>query len=163
MARPSSKQLAVWRQLQWATALIMGRFRRDLADVGLTIEEFDVLVHLAWAPPGALPLQELTASMVLGNALSRSGLTRMLDRMEHDGLIRRRVSRHDRRRFDVALTRKGRQRFEQVWPDHEEGIGRYFVDPLTQPDIDELGRILAKLIQSNEAATKPGDQRRSRA
>ena len=149
--KPSSNQLAVWRQLQWATALIMGRFRRDLADAGLTIEQFDVLVHLAWAPQGALPLQELAASMVLGDALSRSGLTRMLDRMENEGLIRRNLNRHDRRRFDVALTRKGRQKFEQVWPGHEEGIGRYFVSPLTQPDIDELGRILAKLIKTNEA------------
>ncbi len=152
VAKPSSSQLAVWRQLQWATALIMARFRRDLADVGLTIEEFDVLVHLAWAPPEALPLQELVASMVLGDTLSRSGLTRMLDRMENDGLVRRKLNRHDRRRFDVALSAKGRQRFEQVWPGHEEGIGRYFVSPLTQPDIDELGRILAKLIQANEEA-----------
>ena len=80
--------------------------------------------------------------MVLGDALSRSGLTRMLDRMENDGLIRRSLNRHDRRRFDVALTRKGRQRFEQIWSAHEEGIGRYFVGPLAQPDIDELGRIL---------------------
>jgi DNA-binding MarR family transcriptional regulator len=152
MTQPSSKQLAVWRQLQWATALIMGRFRRDLADAGLAIEEFDVLVHLAWASDGALPLQELAASMVLGDALSRSGLTRMLDRMENDGLLRRKLNTHDRRRFDVTLTRKGRQRFEQVWPGHEEGIGRYFVGPLTQPDIDELGRILAKLIKTNEGA-----------
>jgi hypothetical protein len=35
------------------------------------------------------------------------------------------------------------------------GIGRYFIGPLTQPDIDELGRILAKLIRANEAAIKP--------
>jgi DNA-binding MarR family transcriptional regulator len=157
VAKLSSSQLAVWRQLQWATALIMRSFRRDLADIDLTIEEFDVLVHLAWGPPEALPLQELTSSMVLGDALSRSGLTRMLDRMENDGLIRRKLNRRDRRRFDVALTAKGRQRFEQVWPGHEEGIGRYFVSPLTQRDIDELGRILAKLIQANEAAIKPDE------
>jgi DNA-binding MarR family transcriptional regulator len=150
MTKPTSGQLAVWRQLQWATALIMSRFRRDLAEVGLTIEEFDVLVHLAWAPAGALPLKELTASMLLGDALSRSGLTRMLDRMERDGLIRRRLNKGDRRRFDVALTRKGRQRFDEVWPPHEDGIQRYFVDALTPRDIDELGRILGQLVQANE-------------
>ena len=161
MAKPTSAQLAVWRQLQWATALIMGRFRRDLAEAGLTIEEFDVLVHLAWASEGALPLKELTASMVLGDALSRSGLTRMLDRMDNDGLIRRELNKDDRRRFDVSLTRKGRRRFEEAWPPHEDGIGRYFVDPLTQPDIAELGRILGKLIQANETAIRPGDSQRS--
>jgi len=154
MTKPTSGQLAVWRQLQWSTALIMSRFRRDLAEFGLTIEEFDVLVHLAWAPVGALPLKELTASMVLGDALSRSGLTRMLDRLERDGLIRRQLNKGDRRRFDVALTRKGRQRFDEVWPPHEDGIRRYFVDALTPRDIDELGRILGHLVQANETAIR---------
>jgi DNA-binding MarR family transcriptional regulator len=148
----TSEQLAVWRQLQWANALIMNRFRRDLAEFDLSIEEFDVLVHLAWVPDGRLPLQELTASMLLGNALSRSGLTRMLDRMEHERLIRRDLNPNDRRRFDVALTRQGRARFELVWPPHEEGIQHYFVDPLTQRDLDALRRVLAKLIHLNEDA-----------
>ena len=76
----------MWKQLQWATALIMNRFRRDLAAAGLSLEQFDVLVHLAWAPSGTLPLHELTASMVVADALSRSGITRLLDRMERDGL-----------------------------------------------------------------------------
>jgi DNA-binding MarR family transcriptional regulator len=128
----------------------MGRFRRDLADHRLTLEEFDVLVHLAWAPKATLPLQELTASMVLGDALSRSGLTRILDRMEKAGLLRRKLNSQDRRRFDVSLSRKGRERFENVWPGHEEGIGRYFVDPLTSPDIEQLSRVLVKLIEANE-------------
>ena len=150
MTHPTPRQIAVWRQLQWATALIMGRFRRDLSEAGLTIEEFDVLIHLAGASEGVLPLGELTASMVLGSSLSRSGLTRLLDRLERDGHIRRDLDRRDRRRFEVALTPEGRKRFVEVWPDHEEGIGRYFVDPLTRADIDELGRILTKLIQSNE-------------
>jgi DNA-binding MarR family transcriptional regulator len=150
VTKPSSSQLAAWRRLQWATALIMGRFRRDLADHHLTLEEFDVLVHLAWAPNAMLPLQELTASMVLGDALSRSGLTRILDRMEKDGLLRRKLNRQDRRRFDVSLSRKGQEKFENVWPAHEEGIGRYFVNPLTGPDIEQLSRVLAKLIEANE-------------
>jgi len=157
VATPTSSQLAVWRQLQWATALIMKRFRRDLAAAGLAIEEFDVLVHLAWASSGTLPLQDLTASMVLADALSRSGLTRMLDRMERDGLIRRNLNNRDRRRFDVALTAKGRRRFEEVWPRHEEGIGHYFVDPLAPRDIDELGRILGHLIRANETGIQLED------
>jgi DNA-binding MarR family transcriptional regulator len=143
-------QLAVWKQLQWATALIMNRFRRDLADAGVSLEQFDVLVHLAWAPSGTLPLHELTASMVVADALSRSGITRLLDRMERDGLITRTVSTADRRRFDVSLTPPGRQRFEQVWPGHADGIGRYFVQPLTSRDIEDLARILDTLIQANQ-------------
>ena len=150
MGTLTDDQLAVWRQLQWATALLMARFRRDLAGSGLSLEEFDVLVHLAWAPAGTLALHELTASMVVVDALSRSGITRLLDRMERDRLIRRTVSSQDRRRFDVSLTPQGRQRFEQVWPAHADGIGRHFAEPLSGRDIGELGRILDRLIQANE-------------
>jgi DNA-binding MarR family transcriptional regulator len=149
-------QLAAWKRLQWATALITSRFRRDLAGAGLSLEQFDVLVHLAWAPSGTLPLHELTGSMVVGDALSRSGITRLLDRMERDGLITRTVSTTDRRRFDVSLTRSGRQRFDQVWPAHADGIGRYFAQPLAPRDIGELARILDSLIQANQNHDQPG-------
>ena len=44
----------------------------------------------------------------------------------------------------------------EVWRPHEDGIRRYFVDPLPQGDIDELGRILDRLIQANEPAEQPG-------
>jgi len=152
MAKLTNDQLAAWRHLQWATSLIMSRFRADLADDGMSLVEFDVLVHLAWATDRTLPLQELTASMVFGDALSRSGVTRVLDRMERDGLVRRNVSAADRRRFDVILTAKGRRRFDAVWPAHEDGIRRYFADPLPQEDIDELARILRQLIRANEEA-----------
>ena len=156
MQTPTEDQLAAWKQLQWATALITGRFRRDLARTGLSLEQFDVLVHLAWAPSSTLPLHELTASMVVADALSRSGITRLLDRMERDGLITRTVSTADRRRFDVSLTPSGRQRFEQVWPGHADGIGRYFAQPLTPRDIDDLARILDSLIQANQNHDQPG-------
>jgi DNA-binding MarR family transcriptional regulator len=149
-------QLAVWKQLQWATALITSRFRRDLAAAGLSLEQFDVLVHLAWAPSETLPLHELTASMVVADALSRSDITRLLDRMERDGLITRTVSTTDRRRFDVSLTTPGRQRFDQAWPAHADGIGRYFAQPLAPRDIGELARILDNLIQANQNHDQPG-------
>jgi DNA-binding MarR family transcriptional regulator len=151
----TEEQLAVWKQFQWANALIMTRFRRDLARVGMKVEEFDVLVHLAWAPSQTLRLQELTASMVVSSAFTRSGITRLLDRMHRDGLVRRTLSKQDRRRFDVSLTAKGRRTFEQAWPDHAAGIQRYFVEGLGQGDLGELGRILPHLIQANEA--EPAD------
>ena len=150
MPAPNQDQIAVWKQLQWATALITGRFRRDLVGAGLSLEQFDVLVHLAWAPSGTLPLHQLTASMIVADSLSRTGITRLLDRMDRDGLITRTVSTTDRRRFDVSLTPPGRQRFEQAWPGHADGIGRYFVQPLTPRDVGDLARILDRLIQANE-------------
>jgi DNA-binding MarR family transcriptional regulator len=149
----AEERISTWRDLQWATALIMKRFRVDLANQGLTIEEFDVLIHLASAAGGELPLQELARSMVLGDTISRSGLTRLLDRMERSGLIRRRLNRHDRRRFDVSITARGRARFETVWPEHEEGIRSYFSDPLADRDIVNLRTALTKLIRANQDQT----------
>ncbi len=156
MQTPTAGQIAAWKQLQWATALITSRFRRDLARAGLSLEQFDVLVHLAWAPSGTLPLHELTASMVVADALSRSGITRLLDRMDRDGLITRTVSTIDRRRFDVSLTPHGRLQFDQAWPGHADGIGRYFAQPLTPRDIGDLARILDSLIQANQNHDQPG-------
>ncbi len=145
-------RLSAWRDLQWATSLIMSRFSHDLADEDLTIAEFDVLVHLAWARDGVLPLRILVASMVSGYQLSRSGLTRLLDRMEQDGFVARTLSREDRRQFDVAVTGQGRAVFDRVWPGHLAGIQRSFSDPLTDHDVTVLKRVLAKLIRANEGA-----------
>jgi DNA-binding MarR family transcriptional regulator len=141
---------SAWRDLQWATSLIMGRFAHDLAAQDLTLEEFDVLVHLAWAPGGVLPLRELVASMVTGYGMGRSGLTRLLDRMERDRLVERALSRDDRRQFDVAISNQGRAVFDRVWPDHAQGVDRYFSEPLTDRDVTALKRVLAKLIRANE-------------
>ncbi len=129
----------------------MGRFARDLTERDLTLEEFDVLVHLAWAKDGVMPLRRLVSSMVTGYQLSRSGLTRLLDRMERDGLVERTLSREDRRQFDVAISSRGREVFDRLWPEHVDGIHRYFSEPLTDRDVIVLKRVLAKLIRANEA------------
>ena len=144
----------------------MSRFAHDLADEDLTLEEFDVLVHLAWARDGVLPLRALVASMVMGYQLSRSGLTRLLDRMERDGLVERTLSRTDRRQFDVAISAQGREVFDRVWPGHLQGIRRFFSEPLTDHDVTVLKRVLAKLIKTNEAlldqaAPRPRDRVRT--
>ena len=126
----------------------MSHLAHDLAEEDLTLEEFDVLVHLAWARDGVLPLRALVASIVLGYQLSRSGLTR--DRMERDGLIERTLSREDRRQIDVAVTDQGREVFDRVWPGHLQGIQRYFSESLSDRDVTVLKGILAKLIRTNE-------------
>ena len=133
----------------------MSQFAHELAEEGLTLEEFDVVVHLAWARDGVLPLRELVASIVTGYQLSRSGLTRLLDRMERDGLVERSLSRDDRRQFDVAITDHGREVFDRVWPGHLRGIKRSFSEPLTDQDVTVLKRVLGKLIRANEGPNGP--------
>ena len=92
MQNLTTDQLAVWKQLQWSDHPDHEPVPPRPAGAGLSLEQFDVLVHLAWAPSGTVPLHELTASMVVADSLSRSGITRLLDRMERDGLISRTVA-----------------------------------------------------------------------
>ena len=54
------------------------------------------------------------------------------------------------------LTPAGRLRYDQVWPAHADGIGRYFAQPLAPRDIGELARILDSLIQANQNHDQPG-------
>jgi DNA-binding MarR family transcriptional regulator len=70
--------------------------------------------------------------------------------MERDGLVERSLSREDRRQFDVAISERGREVFDRVWPGHLEGLQRYFSEPLTDHDVTVLKRVLAKLIHANE-------------
>ena len=142
--------MAAWRAFQWANTVITGRLAQDLNEGGLSLAEFDVLIHLYEADHGSLSLQEVAETMVTGGLLSRSGVTRLLDRMERDGLVRRDLNRSDRRRFDVHLTDKGRTVFEQVWPGHQRGIADRFVGPMTSDEIAGLHKTLTKLIEANE-------------
>ena len=113
------------------------------------------MVHLAWARGGVLPLRALVASLVSGYQLSRSGLTRLLDRMELGGLVERSLSRKDRRQFDVTITDQRQRGLRPACgPATSEGIQRYFSAPLTDHDVTALKRVLAKLIHANEGAVR---------
>ena len=144
--------MAAWRAFQWANAVIMKRLEQDLGEHGLSLAEFDVLIHLYEAERGRLSLQGLIEAMVLGGSLSRSGVTRLLDRMERDGLVTRELNRGDRRRFDVEIADKGRALFRRVWPGRERGIVKHFVSLMSKGEIIRLHRTLTKLIDSNETA-----------
>ena len=104
-----------WWGILRSSTLVLRALGSDMQDDGLQFEWFDVLINVYQYPGEAMPLSSLADNAVL----SRSGLTRLLDRMERDGLLERRLSTTDRRRFDVLLTAKGRAEFERVWPRHQ--------------------------------------------
>ena len=119
-----------------------------LAAAGLPLSWFDVLIHLYEAPKGRLRLQALADSVVL----SRSGLTRLIDRMEAAGLVRRELSAEDRRGFYAVLTENGRRRFEEVLPGHRTDIEEHFTHHLTGEEMETLTALLSKIIATNEAS-----------
>ena len=151
LSSPSSERLRAWRLFfESAVALLDvldGDFERD---AGFPIQVYDVLVHLEDTPDG-LRMNEL-ADLIL---YSKSGLTRVIDRMEKAGLVRRHRPDNDRRSIFVIETPKGRQAMEQARTQHHDWIERNFSGLLADSDIKALTRAFEKL-RTHARTRRPG-------
>ncbi len=136
---------AWWGVLRSST-LLLRNLGADLQNQGQSLDWFDVLVNIRQHHQASIPLSELTDNVVL----SRSGLTRLLDRMEAAGLVQRTLSPTDRRRFDVSLTRAGLAEFDRVWPTHQQDVRERFLRYLTHDEMKTIHGGLAKVIEANE-------------
>lgn len=143
--------LRAWEAFVFAHAATVGRIERDLAAEGLVpLTWYDVLTALSSVPERRMRLYELAGQVVL----SRSGLTRLLDRVEAAGLIRREPASDDRRGTFAVLTRAGDAALRRAWPVYARGIAHYFSDHLTE----EEKRMLADALWRVRAANaSPGD------
>ncbi len=129
-----------WRALLVAHAKTVDRIDRDMVSQGLQPSAaFEVLVELDQAGDKRLRMSELASRVVL----SRSGLTRQVDRLERDGLIRRERCPKDRRGSHAVLTETGQQAVEQSWPIYAKGIEQHFGRYLSACDQEALLRMLA--------------------
>ena len=107
---------------------------RELAAAGLALSWFEVLVRLGRTPGHALRMSELAAQV----SFSASGLTRLVDRMESAGLVRRQACPEDRRGSLAVLTDEGAARLHEVLPHHLAGLQSHLVDPLGPDQLDAL-------------------------
>ena len=116
----SEDQLRTWRAFLRAHSTMLRRISQDLQDAGLPpLSWYDVLAALRDAPERR-PLRQIEiAERVL---LSTSGLSRLLDRIEDAGLIRRVRCPTDRRSLNIELTDDGAEMLEQMWPVYARGI-----------------------------------------
>jgi DNA-binding MarR family transcriptional regulator len=151
MSSPSPERLRAW-QLFFESAVALldmldGDFERD---AGFPIQVYDVLVHLEDSPEG-LRMNEL-AELIL---YSKSGLTRVIDRMEKTGLVRRHRPDNDRRSIFVIETPKGRRAMEQARTQHHDWIEQNFSGLLADTDIKALTRAFEKL-RTHARTRRPG-------
>jgi len=151
LSSPSPERLRAWRlYVESALALI------DLLDTeleqaaGIPLRWYDALVHLEESPEG-IPMNELAERILY----SKSGFTRVVDRMEKAGLVRRVRPDHDRRSILVVLTDKGTKTMEDARRYHRDGIERHFSQHLTDADIKALTRALEK-ISTHARPLRPG-------
>lgn len=114
---------SLWRLFLTAHVKLLDRLEEKMAEAGLpSAEWYDVIYTLKEAPEHRLRLSEL-ADRVL---LSRSNLTRLVDRLEKAGLLRRQPCPNDRRGTFAVLTEAGLAMQQKMWPIYAEGIAEYF-------------------------------------
>ncbi len=151
LSTPSRKQLGTWRVfLECAFALIDILDAELQAEGEMTLRWYDVLVHLEEAQDG-LRMNEL-ASRILA---SKSGLTRVVDRMDEAGLARRERPPDDRRVIQVFVTPEGLRALHAARVVHRRGIQQHFVQHLDRRDIAALSRMLEK-VRSHVRPLRPG-------
>jgi DNA-binding MarR family transcriptional regulator len=101
---------------------------------GLAGTDFDTLIRLARSPDRRLRMSELAAQV----SLSTSGITRIVDRLEQQGLVRRELCAGDRRATFAVLTDEGDARLRAELPSLIDAIQQNLVDPLTGPQLEGL-------------------------
>lgn len=151
MSTAAHEQLVKWRIfLECAFALIDILDTELRAERGMTLRWYDALVHLEEAPDG-LSMTEL-ANRILA---SKSGLTRVIDRMEETGLVRRERPANDRRVVRVIATREGLEALNAARTVHRRGIQQHFLQHLEPRDLETLGRSLEN-VRAHVRPLRPG-------
>src|SRR5215470_11101858 len=114
---------AFWRAFLRALTVVPRALEADLASQGLSLTDYCGLMHLSEAPGGRLRMSDLAGRC----ALSLSGTTRIVNRLEDQGLLRREPSASDGRSFDAVLTDAGFARLRRVWPVHLTSVRRHVI------------------------------------
>jgi DNA-binding MarR family transcriptional regulator len=139
----AAEEPTVWQTLLRAQVRISRHLQTDLlAEHDLALGSYDVLRHLGEAPGGRLRMNDL-ADRVL---LSRSGLTRLIDRLHREGLVVRESCASDARGLFAVLTPKGFERLAEATPTYQRGVRDHVVSRLDHDELCRLGSILDKLI-----------------
>jgi DNA-binding MarR family transcriptional regulator len=144
-AKLGKPQLDAWRSLLRGQALVLEQVERDFSAAGLPpLGWYDVLTELDKAPGGRLRIHELADAVIL----SRSGLSRLLDRIESAGLLRREPCKDDRRGAFATITPAGRKTLDQMWPVYERCLAEHFGPQLGQDDARTLTAALEAVARS---------------
>jgi DNA-binding MarR family transcriptional regulator len=145
MDRPtllSREELAAWRGLLRVHAGLTKALDAELVrEHGLPLSSYEVLLFLCDSPGGRLRMSELADGVLL----SRSGLTRLVDRMERDGLLRRQRCEDDQRGYYAEITDKGRELFARARKTHLDGVRERFLSHLSGDEQRTLGRLWEKV------------------
>lgn len=134
--------LEAWRRYYVSFWRIFAAIEADLQAAGLpSLSWYDALYELYLAPDHHLRMSELARSALL----SRSGLTRLVDKLEKEKLLERKSCPSDGRVQHAVLTDKGVEMLRKIWPVYRAGIARHFAVPLTETEAKDFARMVGKV------------------
>jgi DNA-binding MarR family transcriptional regulator len=138
-------EFAAWRGFVRVHASVVKQLDADLeASHQLPLTSYEVLARLAEQPSGKLRMCDLADAV----ALSRSGLTRLVDRMGREGLIARAECTSDARGAYAVLTNAGRQRLREAQPLHREMVQRRFLSHFSEEERDLLAAFWNRILSA---------------
>lgn len=139
---PDDWRLAVWRSFLRTHNHLLRQLEHQLQEHGkIAIAGYDVLVQLAEATDNRLRMSELAEAVLL----SRSGLTRLVDRLQKDGLVLRQPDPEDARGMFTVLTGKGRDTLRDASKVHLAGVSELVLGRLSEPELRQLEVLMVKL------------------
>jgi DNA-binding MarR family transcriptional regulator len=151
LSSPSPERLHAWRLFFESALALLDVLDAELEHaVGIPQRWYDVLVHLEESPQG-IPMNELAERILY----SKSGFTRVVDRMEEAGLVRRARPENDRRTILIVLTGLGTETLKRARRHHRDGIQRHFSAHLTDADVKALTHALEK-VSTHARPLRPG-------
>jgi DNA-binding MarR family transcriptional regulator len=137
------RELAAWRGFLGAHRRLIAQLDDELErEHGLPLVSYEVLLHLAEAPERSLRMGELADRMLL----SRSGLTRLVDRLAGRGLVERHSCPSDRRGTYARLTEDGLALFREARPTHLRGVREHFLSRIPSRDLDRLATVWQRVL-----------------
>jgi DNA-binding MarR family transcriptional regulator len=138
----NEEELAAWRGLLRAHSELVRTLDAELArEHDMPLSTYEVLLYLNDSDGGRMRMSELADSVLL----SRSGLTRLVDRLEREGLLRRERCESDARGLFAEITDEGRRVFGEARATHLDGVRRLFLDRFTRDELRAIGELWKKL------------------
>jgi DNA-binding MarR family transcriptional regulator len=112
-----------------------------VADHGLTINDYEALLHLSRADEGRMRRVDLAERLIL----TASGVTRLLDGLERTGWVERASCASDRRVTYAVLTDAGRAKLQEASSSHIETVRDFFESRFSEAELDQLAGLLGRL------------------
>jgi DNA-binding MarR family transcriptional regulator len=139
---PNDWRVAVWRRFLRAHTVVVRELERELEqDASMPLAWYDVLLTLARARDRRLRMAQLADRVML----SRSGLTRLIDRLEREGLVRREPSPDDARGTYTVLEPAGLRRLREAVPGHLAAVQQHWLAHFSDDELRSLDELFARI------------------